>query len=615
MSITPTPISINDLFGSIKYYIDFYQREYKWKKDHVISLLDDIFYRYDNDYNSNLDATKENISKYSWYYLNTLITNYYDGKLFIVDGQQRLTTLTLMLIKLHKLANKFSQLNLKEVLERKIYGADISGFTFWMGRDGRGDILEKLLTDSIGDSEIEHISHKNIVVNYDIVGKYLDAKLDTSHKYECFVIYFLERVMLVKIDIGATEDVPMVFEVINDRGERLRPYEVLKGQLLGRLSKGEIHRIYHPLWRDSLEPLEGKGEEEADNFFKYFFRSKYANTEYEHRQFDGDYHRTILSRDWDSEIGLRENIGGIKEFITDDMKYYTNLYNKLIDDDVYAKPYGEFVYYNKLNEQDRQYLLIMSACTTNDRDEEQKIVEIARLFDRHFSLLQLYGCYDSVRFTEILVDINSKIRNTPLDQIKIIFDDHLLNDINTIRNVNATSLFEYTFFKEANRNLGIRFIRYFFARVENFIATQISPSYQLTESQMWDLVRNTGHKTGYHIEHILANNEENLGLFDNDEEYFQRERNRFGGLLLLKGRDNISSGNERYQDKLSTYNNADISNRWNRSLISSFYHTNREFHEFFQSKNLPFKPYEIFDGGAVENRQKLLFEMVKLIWG
>ena len=121
-----------------------------------------------------------------------------------------------------------------------------------------------------------------------------------------------------------------------------------------------------------------------------------------------------------------------------DMKYYASLYNKLIDDDVYAKPYGEFVYYNKLNEQDRQYLLIMSACTMNDPDEEQKILEITRLLDRHFSLLQLYGCYDSVRFTEILVDINSKIRNVPLDQIRIIFDVHLLDDINTIRNTNAT---------------------------------------------------------------------------------------------------------------------------------------------------------------------------------
>ena len=40
--------------------------------------------------------------------------------------------------------------------------------------------------------------------------------------------YFLQRLVLINLNVEKTE-VPMVFEVINDRGVRLKPYEILKG--------------------------------------------------------------------------------------------------------------------------------------------------------------------------------------------------------------------------------------------------------------------------------------------------------------------------------------------------------------------------------------------------
>ncbi|MEZ5918982.1 MAG: DUF1524 domain-containing protein [Alphaproteobacteria bacterium] len=77
------------------------------------------------------------------------------------------------------------------------------------------------------------------------------------------------------------------------------------------------------------------------------------------------------------------------------------------------------------------------------------------------------------------------------------------------------------------------------------------------------LVSKTGAKTGFHIEHILAHNEENLSLFERDDERFDQERNRLGAILLLKGKDNISSNNESYADKLKSYANTLY---WNETL-------------------------------------------------
>ena len=62
-------------------------------------------------------------------------------------------------------------------------------------------------------------------------------------------------------------------------------------------------------------------------------------------------------------------------------------------------------------------------------------------------------------------------------------------------------------------------------------------------------LQKTGAKNGFHIEHILSRNEESQKHFE-DEDTFLVERNRLGGILLLKGKDNISSSNEVYQQKI-----------------------------------------------------------------
>ena len=105
MALTPYDRKISDIFkkdGS--YDIDFYQREYKWNKDAVNALLDDIFSKFDENYNENIEYSTENIQKFDWYYLNNFMTNEDRGKTYIVDGQQRLTTLTLVLLKLYHLS-------------------------------------------------------------------------------------------------------------------------------------------------------------------------------------------------------------------------------------------------------------------------------------------------------------------------------------------------------------------------------------------------------------------------------------------------------------------------------------------------------------------------------
>ncbi|MFQ5686542.1 MAG: DUF262 domain-containing protein [Candidatus Scalindua sp.] len=612
MDINTKEHNINELFSiNRQYFIDFYQRDYQWRKEHIAKLLEDLFYRFSLEYKPSHDASEETVSKYDWYYLNAYVTNEYNGNIFVVDGQQRLTSLALILIKLFHLANHYTLDELCEFIKEHISGMSLNGRKFWMGHNTRKDVLEDLFKNgeqTRGDLPDNDVSISNLYKNYAIIDKELDSFLKDNHKFRAFTIYFLQKVMLVRIHINNTKDVPMVFEVINDRGERLKPYEVLKGKLLGQIPKSEIES-YHSTWQRHIHNIQGIDEKEVDNFFRYYFRSKYVDTHAEYREYDGEYHKTIYETKWDEKIQLKQNTHGVKEFVSDKLNYFADVYVRILKDskreDTKISP---SLLFNDLNDQDRQLLLILSSCKINDPDELRKIKLVSRLFDKHFTFLQITGSYDNNKFTESLIELNKNIREKECEEIEQIYNDQIIKDISEAKGVQVETPFEWNYFKDAsNHNLGIRFIRYYFARIEHFIADHCNKSAE----NYYNLVRNTGTVYGHHVEHIIADNEENRRLFNDDEELFYSERNKLGALLLLKGRDNQSSGNETYSKKLKTYSGTLL---WNQTLCSDFYHSNKDFEDFMKKYNLNFKPFDVFDSNAVLERQKLLFELTKLIW-
>ena len=150
MGIKTKDKTIEDIFQQIDYGIDFYQREYKWNdkiQEHkpVKSLLEDIFYRFNLEYDDNLSPNPANLEKFEWYYLNSYMTNEVNGKKFIVDGQQRLTTLTLIHIKLYHLAIKYGLPGfIIDSIKKSIYGSTAFGVFYCMGFDDRKEAIETI---------------------------------------------------------------------------------------------------------------------------------------------------------------------------------------------------------------------------------------------------------------------------------------------------------------------------------------------------------------------------------------------------------------------------------------------------------------------------------------
>src|SRR5690606_37521688 len=101
-------------------------------------------------------------------------------------------------------------------------------------------------------------------------------------------------------------------------------------------------------------------------------------------------------------------------------------------------------------------------------------------------------------------------------------------------------------------------------------------------------------------------------LFDGDEERFELERNRLGGILLLKGKDNISSNNEPYSDKLKTYAGTLY---WNETLTEDAYKSKLDLHQLKNRHELNLQPLAKFGPDELEQRQQLLFKISSIIWG
>lgn len=612
MDISPDKQNIDQVFSNTAYYIDFYQRDYRWNDEPVLRLLDDVFHKFCEQYVriSEVDADEETIAAYyPWYYLNTYVTNTVDGHVYVVDGQQRLTTLSLILIKLRHLAKHFES-DLAGWIDRKIAGQSGRKTRFWMNHVEHAAAQQALFegkTPTDGDIA-SGTTARNMVQNYAIISLFFDEKLKDKRCFETFVFYFLKRVVLINLSVEQT-NVSMVFEVINDRGVRLRPYEILKGKLLGQIDKLELESgKFNDLWEQRAAAINEYKEDEFDSFFRFYLKAKFAGTRKEGQRFDGDYHRAMFAPDMDCKLGLLHSPQKVKTFLKGDFSYYSELYTRLLD--TYSRDQKQFrsIYFNQLLDLDAPFLLVLSACAANDPDESAKIVTVGHEVDRLYSLLQLQSAYDSNEFADSLLRISEKIREKPVDTFRLAFDAELTAMIAARKNVTHAEPLAYSAFKQTGINLNPRFKRYFFARVDDFLAEKMNLN---PKHPIGDLVTKTGAKHGFHIEHILARNDENKAKFGDDEERFEQERNRLGGLLLLKGKDNQSSNAEFYADKVKSYANTLY---WNETLRADSYKAKLDMTALKARYNLDLQPLDQFGPDELEARQKLLFKLVGIIW-
>ena len=648
--ITPHDQFIRSVFNTQRsYYIDIYQREYKWTDEQVKTLLNDLEVRFELGNREKIapkEIQQDVLENFEPYFLNTYLTHTSSTATGIVDGQQRLTTLLLMLIKLYRI---LLQIDEQPEAQGKTFKAgalrplifeedDFGGaMRFKIFNTNREAQLKALIDGAnfVPQDETQKRLKENftfIATHYD---KYFRSESDASGfdlpKLTYYISYLLDRVSIVEIRIERQDNVAMIFEVVNDRGLGLKPYEILKGKFIGNLPPKEKEEANH-IWvtlQDLYYRTELKNTTEAsitlDDFFRIYFRAKFAKNENEYVAFERDYHYEIYRRD-----DLRKHFGEFRDHsvlfgrIKNEIQYFATLYQELRADYSPERPH---LLYNKLQDQNQQYLLIMSAVRLNDPQREEKIRTISAKFDQLLVILRILGIYDSNSFQRLIYGLNDSLRNKSESECRKIIDQIIIKTLKNEERLEQTftgsvaDIFTYERFKNM-RNSSANFSKYLLMRIDRWLAELLDkPSYcSAAASDLEERFNRSSRKRhGMHLEHIYANNEANWALFKDSETgafdaaLFDQVRNYLGMVLLLKDSQNISSSNDLYEDKFDDYAKSDII--WNDLLVGHLPGVDfKQLPEPFQNAMIKPDSAGIFPLNMVEQRQKIFFEAVKTIW-
>lgn len=634
---------INYIFGKPKpYSLDVYQRDYRWsdEKDYkiVTQLLIDIEFRFENNLkfnkkNRTSDLTsilKDLEENFKPYFLNTIMLNEQGGNIYIVDGQQRLTTILLILIKLYHIGidKGTAVLNVKKFIGEKIYEEDMASVKhFKISNLDRNSIIRKIFEcEEINDADISNITQLNLRGNYNIISKYFDAyffdknNLFDTDKYNYYVYNFLQKVLIIEQIIKHKEDVAMIFETANDRGKELEPHEVLKGMLLGVLESDKKEEC-NTIWNDGLKTFFSKDEnyKNVDNFFRTYFRAKYADNASQYEQFSSKYHRNLLSNDKIVRDLDRSNPLIIETFIKNDFVYFYKLYLEISE---HAKNNTNInIAANYANEQGQQSLLILSALKLKDPEHVEKINFVAKKFDQFFTISSLIGAGDNNTRQKLIYDLNKAIRNKPLAELNKAFDDVTIPYFKEHHFPITTfnEIFQYKYFERVR--IDGRFSKYVLARVDRFLADLLNEQ-SFAKQESLHFITHSGNRPahGFHIEHIFSNNEKIMDQFKDadgefDEKQFIDERNRLGAVILLKGNENIRTSNWVYGKKIKSYQNSGFI--WNRILTNSI--NPASLNNCNDDIKHIFKCYEpdidgLLTKDAINERQELLFKIVERIY-
>jgi hypothetical protein len=560
-------------------------------------LVDDLTDKFLEEYEPGHSRSK--VADYSHYFLGSIIISKKESTSYIVDGQQRLTSLTLLLILLRTLqTGRADQVNIDELIVSEKYGQK----SFTLDIDERAPVMEALFEGHPFDPHDQSESAQNLYQRYrDLENAFPEEVQGDALPY--FIDWLLENVHLVEITAYSDDDAYTIFETMNDRGLSLSPTDMLKDYLLTNIKDGTKHITANARWRDRIRELNDAGKEIEPDCFKAWLRSQYATKIRERKKgarpedFDRigtEFHRWL--RDASKAIGLQQS-DDFYRFIIRDFDFYSHQYLRLMAASQQFVPGLEHVLYNTQHGFTLQYLLLLAPLSPADSVEviDLKLRLVARFVDillawRLWNFRSI--AYSTMQYAMFI--IMREIRGLSPTPLAHKLRDLLGKEGETFASNERLRVHQQNGYP----------LHQLLARLTDYVETQSGhPSHYL------DYVREG--RGRYEIEHIWANHpEQHMREFSHPAD-FAEYRNRVGGLLLLPKSFNASYSDLTYVEKLPHYN---TQNLLARSLHPQCYEHNPGFLRFVKESGLPFKAHQQFGKIDLEERSVLYRQLAERIW-
>lgn len=225
----PKYYSIKELFGSDDYVIPIYQRNYEWSEPQITQLIQDI---------ADYILKSKDIANKPKYYIGTLIAyeRKTEGSVIYetIDGQQRLTTLTILL----------------NVIKKEYPEIDLSWYKklnlSFDSRKVASNTLSYLFTgEGLYNKECNAAIQQGYYDAKKSLAKILD---DNKLTIGDFCNYLFEKVTILRVLVPEDTDLNHYFEIMNSRGEQLEKHEILKAKMLEVLEDDNLKYAFNLIW-------------------------------------------------------------------------------------------------------------------------------------------------------------------------------------------------------------------------------------------------------------------------------------------------------------------------------------------------------------------------------
>lgn len=600
-SIDGVAKTVAEVLEKKKYSIDYYQREYKWESKQLTELVADLTTKFLDLYEPG--HARKDVAKYPGYYLGSIILSQKGSKPFIVDGQQRLTSLTLLLTYLRRLQQgrddvvDIDQLIFSEKFGEKSFNLDVPS---------RVDCMEALFEHGSYEPPADAAESVRTLVNRygELDGLFPEELREKALPF--FIDWLKDRVQLVRITAYTDDDAYAIFETMNDRGLKLTPADMLKGYLLANMEDGRPRTRGNDLWRRRLRNLDEQADDAGSDFLKTWLRSQYSSKIRERK-------RGALPEDWD-RIGTEfhrwiranhERIGLITHedfyaFVARDFDFYSRQYERILhaSSGVFHPESGlRFIRYNAdLGFTLQDQLLLAPLRVDDDQQTVDRKLEIVGRFTDILLARRIWNfrstAYSTMQYAmfNVMRDIRSlgvqELAKTLHHQLKTTSETFDSNDDLYVHQQNRGQLHKIL------------------ARITDYITVESGGASNYSEL-------NNGGKVRYEVEHVWANHYESHTDEFAHEADFARHRNRIGDLLLLPKQFNASYNDDPYVKKLPHYFGQNL---LAASLSPLSYERNPGFLSFIKSSGLPFRAYDAFKAAAIVERGDLYRDIAKKVW-
>ena len=611
-TITPHYRTIQQLLQSQSFSIDEYQREYKWEKENIEELLNDLQAKFNSDYKPSDETTA--VSGYGEYFLGSIIASKRNGKNYLIDGQQRVTSLTLLLICLYRAAES-QGLPVSKTMAPLIFSDNLGQPKFNLDIPERMPVIKALFEGQAFTPDGKDESIQTMYARYRNIEE-SGLLEDLGDALPHFIYWLMTRVGLIEIATDSDSYAYSIFETMNDRGRPLSPVDMLKAYLLAPVEYAEDRSKANQKWKQEVLGLiswGGKHEPERDaNCIKAWLRAQYAESIRERKAGSTDrdweligtvFHRWI--RDHSARLGLGKAEANFK-LMTDSFPFFAKAYRTVLQASNVFTPGLEAIYYNAHNDFTWQNTVLLASLMETDDDitVKRKLAVTATYLDiwimrRTMNYIRVAYSNVSYAMWGLCRDIRRKplmelveILEKKLDQDEVTFDGSKSRDRNGIKKV-GLNLFTR------------RYIFHLLARLT--AATEAGAG----RTDSFDKLVNRDVKNPFDIEHIWADTDQELRAACASDQDFDDWRNNVASLLILPADVNRSLQDKPFAEKRKHYSKQ---NFYAASLDASAYIHQPKFRHFAETQKLPFKPYENFTKVEQSERRELVSALVKQIW-